>query len=116
VLVADDNQDAAESLALLLQAQGHAVVTAADGVQAVEAARTFQPDLAFVDLGMPRMDGLEAARRMRTLPHGEHLTMVALTGWGQPEDRRRTALAGFDLHLVKPLMATDLEQALRLHR
>ena len=112
ILIADDNADAAETLALLLEAEGHAVATAGDGAQALERLQQFQPDVAFLDLGMPVMGGLEAARRIRGLPVGQRVRLVALTGWGQASDRERTRAAGFDLHLVKPLTARALHEAL----
>jgi CheY-like chemotaxis protein len=102
VLVVDDNQDAAESLATLLKLQGHEVRVAFSGVAALEMTKTYTPDVVFMDIGMPGMDGYEAARRMREQPGLRRVVMAALTGWGQQEDRRRTAEAGFDHHLVKP--------------
>ena len=103
ILVADDNQDAADSLALLLRMAGHEVRTAHDGQAALELAADWRPEVALLDLGMPRMDGFEAARRIRAAAWGEAMLLVAQTGWGQDEDRRRTAAAGFDAHLVKPV-------------
>jgi PAS domain S-box-containing protein len=103
VLVADDNSDAAESLALLLQLQGHDTRTAADGLQAVEMAASFRPDVIFMDVGMPRVDGIEATRRIRAEPWGNSILIVALTGWGQQSDRTQTREVGMDLHLVKPI-------------
>jgi CheY-like chemotaxis protein/anti-sigma regulatory factor (Ser/Thr protein kinase) len=114
LLIADDNEDAADTLAILLRVDGHEVVTAADGVQAVEQVRSFSPDLAFIDLGMPGMSGLQAAREIRRLPGGDRIRLVALTGWGQAADRERSRMAGFDLHLVKPLSAAGLREALEL--
>ncbi|MDB5956136.1 ATP-binding protein [Ramlibacter sp.] len=114
LLIADDNEDAADTLAILLRVEGHEVVTAGDGEQAVEQARSFAPDLAFIDLGMPGMGGLQAAREIRRLPAGDRIRLVALTGWGQAADRERSRLAGFDLHLVKPLSAAGLREALQL--
>jgi CheY-like chemotaxis protein len=102
ILVADDNEDAAASMAMMLSLLGHEVRTVHDGAAAVEAAVEFRPDIALLDIGMPRVDGLEAARRIRAQPEGTRLVLVALTGWSQPEDRRRSQEAGFDHHLVKP--------------
>jgi PAS domain S-box-containing protein len=102
LLVVDDNRDAALSLAVLLRLQGHDVQVAHDGPTALQVAMRFQPDLMFLDLGMPRMDGYEVARRIRSTPELSRIKLAALTGWGQQEDRRRTAEAGFDHHLVKP--------------
>ena len=103
VLVADDNSDAAESLALLLQMQGHDTRTAADGMQAIEVAEAFRPDVIFMDVGMPRVDGIEATRRIRAEPWGNSILIVALTGWGQQNHRAQTREVGMDLHLVKPI-------------
>lgn len=103
VLIADDNVDSALSLAALLELDGHEVTTAMDGVEAVEKAKQLNPDIAILDLGMPRMDGLQAARRIRELACGSRITLVALTGWGQEKDRQRSEEAGFDCHLVKPI-------------
>lgn len=116
VLVVDDNADAAASLATLLQMSGHAVRTASDGVEAIEATRDFAPQIIFMDLGMPRMDGLEASRRIRQLDDGEGIVIVALTGWGQESDRRRTREAGIDQHLVKPVSIEALERVLAAPR
>jgi PAS domain S-box-containing protein len=102
VLVVDDNTDAAESLAALLSIGGHETRLAHDGLQAVEEAKTFHPDVVFLDIGMPEMDGHETARRIREQPWGKSMVLVALTGWGQTEDRRRSKEAGFNHHLVKP--------------
>jgi CheY-like chemotaxis protein len=112
VLVADDNQDAVESLAALLRVLGHDVRMAADGAEAVRAAGEFRPEVAFLDIGMPRMNGYEAARQIRGTESGRGLVLVALTGWGQEEDRRRSREAGFDHHLVKPLDPTALAEVL----
>ena len=103
ILIADDNPDALESLAMLLECGGHEVCKAADGVQAVELASSRQPELALLDIGMPALDGYEVARRIRAEPWGREMVLVALSGWGQSEDLRRSTEAGFDLHLVKPL-------------
>ena len=111
ILVADDNSDALESLAMLLELGGHEVYTASNGVLALESAERHQPDVALLDIGMPKLDGYEVARRIRSQPWGRSITLVALTGWGQESDRRRSGEAGFDSHLVKPL---DLEQLSRL--
>ena len=102
ILVVDDNLDAAESLAALLAINGHETRMAHDGVQAVEEAAVFKPDVVFLDIGMPTIDGHETARRIRREPWGKGMVLVALTGWGQTEDRRRSKEAGFDHHLVKP--------------
>jgi len=103
ILVADDNNDALESLATLLQLSGHEVYTAANGAVALESAEQHRPEVALLDIGMPKLDGYEVARRIRAQPWGARITLVALTGWGQDSDRRRSQEAGFDSHLVKPL-------------
>ncbi len=102
LLVVDDNQDAAVSLAMLLRLQGHEVRVAHTGPAALEMTKGYVPDVVFLDIGMPGMDGYEVARRLRQQPGLENVVLAALTGWGQQEDRRRTAEAGFDHHLVKP--------------
>jgi len=103
ILVVDDNRDAAESLAMLLQLMGHEARTVYDGLEAVETATKFQPDVVLLDIGLPRLDGYEAARQIRAQQRDQRLTLVALTGWGLGEDRRRSDDAGFDAHLVKPV-------------
>jgi signal transduction histidine kinase len=113
ILVADDNHDAAEALSLQLQLAGHEVRTAHDGVEALDLAATFEPDIVLLDLGMPKMDGYEAARQLRLLStSGRRMMLIALTGWGQQQDRDRTAAAGFDAHLVKPVAEAQLFKAL----
>jgi PAS domain S-box-containing protein len=103
ILVVDDNQDSAMSLAMLLELSGHEVRTAFDGLQALDAAGELRPEIVLMDLGMPNLNGYEAARRIRAQPWGEPMILIAVTGWGQDEDRRRTAEAGFNGHLVKPV-------------
>jgi PAS domain S-box-containing protein len=112
VLVADDNRDAAESMAALLRALGGEVNVAYDGVEAVEAARAFRPDVILLDIGMPRLDGYGAARAIRREFDGRGVKIVALTGWGQEGDRRLTRDAGFDNHLVKPAELEALRRVL----
>ena len=102
ILVVDDNEDAADSLAMLLALRGHEVRVEHDGHAALAAIPRYLPNLVFLDLGMPGIDGYEVARRIRAQPHLEGVVLAALTGWGQKEDRRRTAEAGFNHHLVKP--------------
>lgn len=112
IVVADDNQDAALSLAALLELQGHEVVTAFDGMEAVERVRKTNAQIVILDLGMPNMNGLEAAQAIRALPNGAQIKLVALTGWGQESDRQRTQAAGFDRHLVKPVSYVTLAELL----
>ncbi len=102
VLVVDDNRDAANSLGVLLKAMGHEVCVAHCGIDALENARKFEPDILFLDIGMPEMDGYEVARRLRMDSRFDRVCLAALTGWGQADDRRRTSEAGFDYHIVKP--------------
>lgn len=103
LVVADDLKDNADSLSDLLRLKGHEVATAYDGVSAVELVERFRPDAVILDIGMPKMDGYECCRELRSRPGGEELIIVALTGWGQEVDRMRTQGAGFDAHLVKPV-------------
>jgi two-component system CheB/CheR fusion protein len=112
VLVVDDNADAAESLALLLRLEGQDVRVAGDGPAALQAAAAQRPDVVFLDLGMPGMDGYEVCARFRREPDLAGVTLVALTGWGQDEDRRRSHAAGFDRHLVKPVGVEALREVL----
>jgi signal transduction histidine kinase len=103
ILLADDNRDALETMARLLQLGGHEIYKAVDGVQALEAATRVRPDLVLLDIGMPGMDGYEVARRIRSQPWGRAARLVALSGWGQESDRKRSREAGFDTHCIKPL-------------
>lgn len=113
VLVVDDNPDAADSLALLLGFAGQDVRTTYDGLSALEQAQEFAPEVVLLDIGMPGMDGYEVARRLRNEGGLHQALLVALTGWGQEEDRRRSAEAGFDHHLVKPVEPKRLRELLR---
>ena len=108
ILVADDNVDAAESLAVLLRLQGHDVRVAHDGLGAVREAEAFRPEVALVDIGMPIMNGHDVARWIRSQPWGGNMLVIALTGWNQPMDRVQTSLSGFDKHLAKPVSIDDL--------
>jgi two-component system CheB/CheR fusion protein len=112
ILVVDDNRDAADSLALLLGLQGHEVRTCYDGLAAVEGVRSFRPDVALLDIGLPGLSGHEAARRIRADETGRTTTLVAITGWGQEEDRRRSASAGFDHHITKPVQLKEINALL----
>ena len=112
ILVADDNRDAADSLAFMLRLAGHEVRIAYDGQQAIDMAEAFRPALALIDIGMPRLNGYETARRLRAKPYGETMLLIALTGWGQADDRNRSLAAGFDHHIVKPVDPSMLERLL----
>jgi CheY-like chemotaxis protein len=110
ILVVDDNEDAANSLATLLEVMGYDVRTAYDGPEAIEAADQFQPAVALLDIGLPRLSGYDIARHVREQRGGDVL-LVAITGWGQEDDRRRAREAGFDHHFTKP---ADFEVLLEL--
>ncbi len=112
ILVVDDNEDATVSLAMMLEIMGHEVYTAHDGETGVKLAKKWQPDIILMDLGMPRMNGYEAARHIRQETWGTRIILVALTGWGADDDRRKTQDAGFDRHLVKPVEPNALMQLL----
>jgi CheY-like chemotaxis protein len=103
LLVVDDNRDAAESMSMLLEMWGHEVVYAYDGPSALETAQQWQPEAVFLDIGLPGMDGYEVAERLRELPQAKDAVLVAITGYGQDDDRRRSQRAGIDHHLVKPV-------------
>jgi signal transduction histidine kinase len=108
-LVVDDNQDSAESMGLLLREMGFEVELAFDGLAGVRAVAAFAPEIVLLDLGMPDLDGFETARRIRRLPHASAVRLIALTGYGRDEDRRRSKEAGFDHHVVKPVSRKDLD-------
>jgi PAS domain S-box-containing protein len=116
ILVVDDNRDAADSLGMLLRMMGNEVHTAHDGLEAVGAVATFQPDVVLLDLGLPKLNGYEVARRIREQEGGADILLVALTGWGQEEDRRRSREAGFDRHMTKPVEFDTLRKLLAKHR
>ncbi|HEY5613702.1 MAG TPA: response regulator, partial [Lysobacter sp.] len=101
-LVIDDNQDSADTLAMMLELLGHETRRLYDPRAAVETVAAFAPDVVFLDIGMPGLSGYDVARMLRASPQGSQPVLVAVTGWGQPDDRRRTFDAGFDHHLVKP--------------
>jgi CheY-like chemotaxis protein len=103
VLVVDDNRDAATTLTMLLKMVGNQVRIAHDGEEAVLAAGEFQPDVVLLDIGMPKLNGYDAARRIRSHGWGKDMILIALTGWGQDDDKLRAKDAGFDQHLVKPV-------------
>jgi len=110
--VVDDNRDSADSLGTLLQLKGNDVRTAYDGLGAMEVAEAFRPELLLLDIGLPKLNGYEVARRIRQKSWGLDVILVALTGWGQDEDRRRSEEAGFNFHIVKPVELAALEQLL----
>jgi CheY-like chemotaxis protein len=112
ILVVDDNVDSALSLALMLKIMGHDVRTAHDGLKAVESAAEFRPDIVLLDIGLPRLNGYDACRRIRKQPWGESMVIIALTGWGQEDDKRRSKDAGFNFHMVKPIDPAALEKLL----
>jgi CheY-like chemotaxis protein len=105
ILVVDDNADNAELLATLLQIEGHDVHTAHDGLDAINTAERLRPDVVLLDIGLPVIDGFDACRRIREQPWGRQMLLIAITGWGQDSDRRKSHEAGFDHHLVKPVDA-----------
>jgi CheY-like chemotaxis protein len=111
ILVVDDHEDSAEGLGALLRITGNEVRIAHDGLEAVEAAAAFLPDVVLLDIGLPKLDGYEAARRIRDA-QGAHVLLIAVTGWGQEEDRLRSKEAGFDHHLTKPIRADALQELL----
>jgi PAS domain S-box-containing protein len=114
ILVVDDNQDAADSMVMMLRMMGHEANTAYDGLEAVQVAATFRPEVVLLDIGLPKINGYEAAQHIRKQPWGSGMALIALTGWGQEEDKRRAFEAGFDHHLTKPVEAVSLEKLLVL--
>ena len=116
ILVVDDNADAANSLAMLLRVNGHDVVTAYDGEQASDATERSRFDVVLLDIGLPKLDGYAVARHVRSLPHGADVMLVAMTGLGRDDDRRRAAKAGFDAHRTKPVDYDDLCRLINARR
>jgi CheY-like chemotaxis protein/anti-sigma regulatory factor (Ser/Thr protein kinase) len=112
ILVVDDNENAAKVLGMLLTALGNDVRTAFDGFTAIELAESFLPEIILLDIGMPKLNGYETARRIREQPWGKSIVLAALTGWGQEEDKRRTRESGFDHHFVKPVEPAILQKLL----
>ncbi len=112
ILVVDDNRDAALSLAMMLKIMGNETQTAHDGLEALAVAAAFRPDVILLDIGMPKLNGYDACRRIREQPWGRAVVLVAQTGWGQEDDRRRSQEAGFDFHMVKPVEPAALEKLL----
>lgn len=116
ILVVDDNVDSALTMAALLAMLGHEVCTAHDGLEALEEMRRFKPDVAILDIGMPKMNGYSVAKTIRSRSTEVQPLLIAVTGWGQAEDRRRSKDAGFDHHLVKPVDPAALSALLSSHR
>jgi two-component system, chemotaxis family, CheB/CheR fusion protein len=117
VLVVEDNPDCGESLAMLVRLYGHQVQVVLDGDAALQTVQTFQPDVVLLDIGLPKMDGYELARRLRSLVLAKRPFLVAVTGFGQDADLTRSEEAGIDMHFVKPVEPARLQQVLnRLHR
>ena len=114
VLVVDDDRDAAESLEMLLEFEGHEIYRAHDGADAVKTAERVRPDIILMDIGLPIVYGYEACRRIRAHAWGAAIVMVAITGWGQEDDREQSRTAGFDLHLVKPFDHAELLRVVAL--
>lgn len=112
ILVVDDNQDSALSMSMVLKIMGNEVKVAYDGVMALQLAEEFRPDTIFMDIGMPKMNGYDACHLLREHEWARDIKIVALTGWGQEEDRRRAFESGFNHHLVKPVEAADIEKIL----
>jgi CheY-like chemotaxis protein len=116
-LIVDDNADAAQMLSLVVKMLGNEIRVAGDGLLAIRAAEEFMPDVVLMDIGMPQMNGYEAARHIRGQLWGKEMVLVALTGWGQDEDKQRAIEAGFNYHLVKPAEPAELQQLLaQLHK
>jgi CheY-like chemotaxis protein len=111
VLIVDDNLDSADSLAMLLNITGNKTFLAHDGVEALEAVEKYRPEVILLDIGLPKLDGHEVCRRVREQPWGKDIIIIALTGWGQEDDRRKSEEAGFNGHLVKPV---DYDRLLEL--
>jgi CheY-like chemotaxis protein len=112
ILIVDDNEDGATSLSMLLNLVGHQTFTANDGHEALSAFERIRPDVALLDIGLPGINGFEVARRIRELPFGREAVLIAVTGWGQEDDRSRSRAAGFDAHLVKPVNHEELTKLL----
>jgi CheY-like chemotaxis protein len=114
ILVADDNRDSAETLAMLLRVEGHEVMIAHDGSAALAAFGGFAPDTVLLDIGMPGPNGYEVAQKIRQSRSGAEIKLIAITGWGQENDKERAFAAGFDHHLTKPVDTQQLSDLLRL--
>ena len=112
ILVVDDNHDSALSLAMMLSIMGHETRTAHDGESAVSAAEAFLPEVVLLDIGLPKLNGYEVAQRLREQPWGRPMFLIAVTGWGQEEDRQRSSEVGLNVHMVKPVEPAALEKIL----
>ena len=112
ILVVDDNHDSALSLAMMLSIMGHDTRTAHDGESAVEVAESFQPEVILLDIGLPKLNGYEVAQRIRQQAWGASMYLIAVTGWGQDEDRQRSSEVGLNMHMVKPVEPSALEKVL----
>lgn len=112
IVIADDNDDSAQSFAMLLSFSGHEVRIAHDGAEALSVVREFRPDFAFLDIGMPGLTGYEVAQAVRAESWGQGIKLIAVTGWGQAEDRNRAHSAGFDRHMVKPIDPDEIDRLL----
>ena len=112
MLIVDDNQDGAFSLAMMLKLMGNDAQTAHDGLEAVAMSEAFKPNVILMDIGMPKLNGYDACRRIREQPWADGIVIIALTGWGQEEDRQKSKDAGFDVHLVKPVDHATLMELL----
>ncbi len=112
ILVVDDNHDSALSMAMILSIMGHDTRTAHDGETALLTAETFLPDVVLLDIGLPKLNGYEVAQRIREKPWGTSMYLIAVTGWGQEEDRQRSSEVGLNLHMVKPVEPAALEKLL----
>ena len=115
ILIADDNRDAADTMGMLLELGGHEVIIAHSGKQALELGRQHRPDVVILDIGMPDINGYDVARTARNEDWGISAYMIALTGWGQAEDKERARMAGFDRHLTKPVDPDLVEEILKEH-
>ena len=112
ILVVDDNADSALSLAMMLSIMGHDTRTAHDGETAVTTAESFLPEVVLLDIGLPKLNGYEVAQRIRTSSWGSSMFLIAVTGWGQDEDRQRSAEVGLNVHMVKPVEPSALQKLL----
>jgi CheY-like chemotaxis protein len=115
ILIADDNRDAADTMGMLLELGGHEVIIAHSGNQALQLGREHRPDVVILDIGMPDLNGYDVARTARNEEWGKSAYLIALTGWGQAEDKERARLAGFDRHLTKPVDPDLVEEILKQH-